>query len=73
MIEKLENKLESARSGKECYRSKFNRCIKECSTINADFDYKLATLKEKHQFKIDGLDSEIVGLRGEMQALRAEY
>ena len=74
VIRKLENKLESARSEKECYRGKLNRCInKESSTVNTDFDHKLATLEERHQLKIDGLDSEIVGLRGEMQALRTEY
>ena len=73
MIGNLENKLESARLGKECYRDKLNRCIKESSTVTADFDYKLATLEERHQLKIDGLDSEIVGLHGKMQALRAEY
>ena len=74
MIGKLENKLESARLGKECYRGKLNRCVKESNTVSSDFDYKLATLEESYQLKIDGLklDSEIVGLRGEMQALRAE-
>ena len=41
--------------------------------VSADFNYKLATLEERHQLKKDGLDSEIVGLHGEMQALRAEY
>ena len=74
VIRKLENKLESVRSEKECYRGKLYRCInKESSTVNTDFDHKLSTLEERHQLKIDGLDSEIVGLRGEMQALRAEY
>ena len=58
MIGKLENKLESARSGKECYRGKLNCCIKECITVDADFNYKLATLEEKHHLKIDGLDRQ---------------
>ena len=70
---KLDSKLESARLGKECYRGKLNRCTKEFSTVNTDFNYKLATLDERHQLKIDGLDSEIVMFHGEMQALGAEF
>ena len=75
-IMKLENKLESAQLGKECYRSKLNRCIKGSSTSEIGFDEikcKLAALEEECQLKINGLESEIVELHSEMQALRVEY
>lgn len=46
VIRKLKNKLESGQSEKECYHGKLNRCInKESSTVNTDFDHKLATLE----------------------------
>ena len=37
-IAKLENKLESAQQGKECYRSKVNRCVKAPSVSQAAYD-----------------------------------
>ena len=61
-IATLENKLESAQQGKECYRSKLNRCLKGFSASQTAYD--------EIQLKINGLESEVVELRSEMQTLR---
>ena len=74
-IAKLENKLESAQQGKECYRSKLNRCLKASSASQTAYDEiqcQFAALKEECQLKIDGLENEVAELRSEMQTLRVE-
>lgn len=75
-IAKLENKLESAQQGKECYRSKLNRCLKASSTSQTAYDEiqcQLVALKEECQLKIDCLENQVVELRSEMQTLKVEY
>ena len=75
-IAKLENKLESAQQGKECYRSKLNRCLKGSSTSQTTYDEiqcQLVALKEECQLKIDHLENEVVELRSEMETLKVEY
>ena len=72
----LENKLESAQQGKECYRSTLNRCLKGSSTSQTAYDEiqcQLVAFKEECQLKINGLESEVVELHSEMQTLRVEY
>ena len=73
-IATLENKLESAQQGKECYRSKLNRCLKGSSASQTAYDEiqcQLVAFKEECQLKTDG--SEVVELRSEVQTLRVEY
>ena len=75
-IATLENKFESAQQGKECYRSKLNRCLKGSSaaqTVYDEIQCQLVAFKEECQLKINGLESEVVELRSEMQTLRVEY
>ena len=48
----LENKLESAQQGKECYRSTLNRCLKGSSTSQTAYDEiqcQLVAFKEECQ------------------------
>ena len=75
-IATLENKLESAQQGKECYRSKLNRCLKGSSASQTAYDEiqcQLVAFKEECQLKTDGLESEVVELRSEVETLRVEY
>ena len=75
-IAKLENKLESAQQGKECYRSKLNRCLEASSTSQTTYDEiqcQFVALKEECQLKIDHLENEVVELRSEMETLKVEY
>ena len=75
-IAKLEDRLELAQQGKECYRGKLNRCFKESSTSQTAYDElqcQLVALKEECQMKIDRLENEVVELRSEMQTLKVEY
>ena len=75
-IATLENKLESAQQGKECYRSKLNRCLKGSSVSQTAYDEiqcQLVAFKEECQLKTDSLESEVVELRSEVQTLRVEY
>ena len=55
----------SAQQGKECYHSKVNQYVKAANVFEIAYDeiqYQLVGLKEKYQFKIDGLENEVAEL-----------
>ena len=72
---KIEKRLHSAHLGKECYRSKLNRCLKgfsESGVAIEEVTDQLATLEEKYQLKINELEVEIDELRNELGAVRLD-
>ena len=73
VVIKMEKRLHSAHLGKECYRSKLNRCLEGFSESGVAIEkvtHQLSTLEEKYQLKINEL--EIDELRNELGAVRLD-